>query len=199
MKPFIKEQDIILFYKYLDNATNYLEYGSGGSTYQAAIRNNIINIISVESDLEWHNKLKSMLHHKTHIDFKYINMKSRSNNWGYPGTDSTINDWINYSNVICNLDYLITQKIDLILIDGRFRVACCLKCFDVINDNCYILFDDFLYRPEYHIVLKYYDIVEKTTDNSMVVLKKKNIEGSVENSLRIQLIELISVYEKIAD
>ena len=153
----------------------------------------------MESDLEWHNKLKSMLHHKTHIDFKYINMKSRSNNWGYPGTDSTINDWINYSNVIGNLDYLIAQKINLILIDGRFRVACCLKCFDVINDNCYILFDDFLYRPEYHIVLKYYDIVEKTTDNSMVVLKKKNIEGSIDNSIQIQLIELISVYEKIAD
>jgi len=28
-------------------------------------------------------------------------------------------------------------------------------------------------RPQYHIVLNYFDIVEQTTDNRMVILKKK--------------------------
>ena len=36
------------------------------------------------------------------------------------------------------------DSIDLVFIDGRFRVACCLKCYDIINDNCLIGFDDFL-------------------------------------------------------
>lgn len=36
-----------------------------------------------------------------------------------------------------------------------------------------IAFDDFLPRPHYNIVLEYFDIVEKTTDNRMVILKKK--------------------------
>ena len=66
-----------------------------------------------------------------------------------------------------------TKDIDLVFIDGRFRVACCLKCYDIIKDSCRIVFDDFLNRPQYHIVLDYFDIVEKTQDNIMVILKKK--------------------------
>jgi len=52
-------------------------------------------------------------------------------------------------------------------------VACCLHCFDMISDDCQIVFDDFLNRPYYQVVLKFYDIVRKTNDNVMVVLKKK--------------------------
>ncbi len=78
----------------------------------------------------------------------------------------------------------------MILIDGRFRVACCLKCFDIIRSDCLIVFDDFLDRPQYHVVLDYYDVVEKTTDNRMVILRKKKHKNSVPN-------ELISKYELI--
>jgi hypothetical protein len=49
-----------------------------------------------------------------------------------------------------------------------------LKCYDIIRDNCLIAFDDFLDRQYYHIVLEYFDIVERTQDNRMVILKKKN-------------------------
>jgi hypothetical protein len=48
-----------------------------------------------------------------------------------------------------------------------------LKCYDIIKDDCLIAFDDFLIRPKYHIVLEYFDIIEKTQDNRMVILKKK--------------------------
>jgi hypothetical protein len=173
MDPHFCPNDKLMFYKYLDNATTYLEYGSGGSTYQASIRNNVKQIISVESDLEWYNKLINTITNKNHILFKYIEMDTQPNNWGYPGSKSNWHDWFKYSNVICELD--IKNNIDLILIDGRFRVACCLKCFDVINDDCLIIFDDFLNRKPYHVVLDYYEIIDKTIDNVMVVLKKKNV------------------------
>ena len=65
------------------------------------------------------------------------------------------------------------DSIDLVLIDGWFRVAGCLKCYDIIKDTCLIAFDDFLVRSHYHIVLEYFDIIEKTTDNRLVILKKK--------------------------
>ena len=42
MEPHLDKNDKNMFYKYLDNATVYFEYGSGGSTYQASIRNNIL-------------------------------------------------------------------------------------------------------------------------------------------------------------
>ena len=83
------------------------------------------------------------------------------------------------------------DSIDLVFIDGRFRVACCLKCYDIINDNCLIAFDDFLNRPQYHIVLEYFDVIEKTKDNRMVILqKKKNVNVRK---------ELIDKYELIKD
>lgn len=61
MEPHLADNDKKMFYKYLDNAIVYFEYGSGGSTYQASIRNNIKKIFSVESDISWQNKLKKIL------------------------------------------------------------------------------------------------------------------------------------------
>jgi len=186
----MEADDKKLFYKYLDNASKYLEFGSGGSTFQAAIRPNITQIISVESDIGWINKIKANLQADTQIDFRYIDLKPVPNTWGYPGPFCTTEDKIQYSNVICNID--TADKIDLILIDGRFRVACCLKCFNKISDECVIAFDDFLDRPNYHIVLDYYEIIEKTGNKSLVILKKKDgILGPDE--------ELIKKYELIPE
>ena len=42
------------------------------------------------------------------------------------------------------------------------------------NNNCFIAFDDFLVRPQYWVVLDFYDIIEKTQDDQMVILRKKN-------------------------
>ena len=48
MNPHLSKNDKKMFYKYLDKANVYFEYGSGGSTYQASIKNNIKKIYSVE-------------------------------------------------------------------------------------------------------------------------------------------------------
>lgn len=173
MIPSLAKNDLNMFYKYLDNATTYFEYGSGGSTYQASIRNNIKKIYSVESDLSWINKLKNNITNPN-ITYIFNEMDTIPNTWGYPGVNATNIQKINYSEQILKLNTEHQKDIDLIFIDGRFRVACCLKCFDVINEKCLIAFDDFLNRPEYHIVLDYFDIIDKTIDNRMVVLSKKN-------------------------
>ena len=46
MEPSLAKNDKIMFYKYLNSAKVYFEYGSGGSTYQAAMKNNISKINS---------------------------------------------------------------------------------------------------------------------------------------------------------
>lgn len=66
------------------------------------------------------------------------------------------------------------SKLDLVLIDGRYRVASLLKLYNFISDDCIILFDDFLNRDIYHIVLDYYTIIEKGKNNRMVVMVKKS-------------------------
>jgi len=72
--------DKIMFYRYLDKSSFYFEYGSGGSTYQASIRPNIQRIISVESDIEWHNTLKNKI--AKNVEFVYCDMKTKPNDWG---------------------------------------------------------------------------------------------------------------------
>lgn len=190
MKPKLSKNDIILFYKYLEKSKIYFEYGSGGSTYQASIRDNIKKIYTVESDIEWINKLKNIIKNKN-ITFIFNEMDTQPKTWGKFGENATNKQKINYSNQIKNLTKEEIYLIDLILIDGRFRVACCLKCYEIINDNCIIAFDDFLCREYYNIVLEYFDIIEKTDDNKMVILKKKKN--------KIIPKEIIEKYELIQD
>ena len=106
------------------------------------------------------------------------------NDWGNPGPNSSLSDWKNYSDQILNTK----ENHDLIMIDGRFRVACCLKCFDKIGESEFIIFDDFLNRKHYHIILDYYEIVEKTQADRMVILKKKKCNSPSK--------EIIENYEK---
>lgn len=187
MEPHMAPNDLQMFYKYLDAATNYLEYGSGGSTYQASIRQNLKSIYSVESDLAWHKRLKALIGTNSIVNYIYCEMNATGNNWGTPGRGSTVENWNVYSGAIIGI-----PDIDFILIDGRFRVACCLKCFDAIGYSSFIAFDDFLDRPQYHIVLQFYEIIEKTIDKRMVILKKKDLVNGPSK-------ELIEKYEKIFD
>ena len=117
-------------------------------------------------------------------------MDTKPNTWGNPGKNSTNTQQINYSNHMRNLSKEEQKNIDLVLIDGRFRIACCLKCFDIINSDCMIAFDDFLNRKNYHIVLDYFNIVEETSNKCMVILKKKNNITSIPH-------EVIKKYELI--
>lgn len=172
MEPWLGKYDKEMFYRYLKNTTVYFEYGSGGSTYQASILDNIKKIYSVESDNYWQKTLKKKIT-KPIVNYIYNEMDTQPNSWGHPGKNSTNIQKINYSNHIRKLSKEEQHSVDLVFIDGRFRVACCLKCYDIIKDDCLIAFDDFLNRPLYHIVLEYFDIIEKTKDKRMVILKKK--------------------------
>ncbi len=182
--------DLKLFYNYLNKSKIYYEYGSGGSTYQASIRSNIKKIYSVESDQKWQKILKTKIL-KNNVNYIFNKMNTAPNSRGYPGKNATNIQKIKYSNRIKKLNKRQQRAIDMILIDGRFRVACCLKCYNVIKNDCFILFDDFLNRKKYHIVLKYFNIVKKTADNKMVVLKKKK-NKTIPDKL-IKKYELISL------
>ena len=176
MKPFMK--DTFLFYKYLSKAKRFLEYGSGGSTYQASLRPNIISITSIESCPIWYHEMLKHINEK--VSLHYIDINSKPNTWGHPGTTSK-ESLILYSEPKYKNE-------DLILIDGRFRVACAMKLWNKINNNTIILFDDFLNREYYHIVLDYFDIIEK--GKSMVVLKKNNNQPPEDIIKQYELIPL---------
>ena len=192
MKPLFKRNDLQLFFEHLDKLNNddiYFEFGSGGSTYHACMRENINTVISVESDPEWFERVSKSIPFRHKLDYKYININNQPRTWGNPGTGATYLQQKAYSDSILHVDK--RKNIKMILIDGRYRVACCLKCFDVIDENCVVVFDDFLNRKHYHVVLDYYTILEQTADRQMVVMKKKHNITMDSNTIR--------AYECIAD
>lgn len=166
MKPHLADRDYAIYKKYISKSKHYFEYGSGGSTYEAVMTPTIEHVYSVESDKAWIDKIKTTISDSSKCTFFYVDLKSIGN-WGNPGKQCKVSDYKNYSDAIHMVD---KSKIDTVLIDGRFRVACALKCLEL--DNAIVLIDDFLDRPYYHIVLDYYDIIEK--GERMVCLKKKD-------------------------
>lgn len=176
MQPLLKKNDLKLFSEYLDKLNNddiYFEFGSGGSTYHACMRENINTVISVESDPEWFERVSKSIPFKHKLEYKYIDINNKPCTWGRPGSGATYLQQKAYSDSILHVDEHKRKNIRMILIDGRYRVACCLKCFDVIDENCVVLFDDFLPRKQYYDVLKFYNIDKQTSDNNMVLMKKK--------------------------
>lgn len=177
MKPLMTDRDCEIFMHCIDNSTVYFEFGTGGSTYQAMLKPNVKHVYSVESDQFWMNKLKSMPFVKNNrhkLSFLFIDMKTSPNNLGYPGSKAKPIDKAKYSRSISSLDSKVISRIDTVLIDGRFRVACALHCFNVLEPDSLVLFDDFVKRKDYHIVLDYYTILEK--GDNLVILKKKNVD-----------------------
>lgn len=149
----------------------YYEFGSGGSTYVACETPNVKTIWSMESDTAYFEKLSAEPVIKQAINSKKLTYMLAEvgcrNNWGHPVPGTPKEHWLNYFQHITDLYYMP----DVILIDGRFRVACALYTHMVVDEHATILFDDFTDRSFYHDVLKYFYIIE--TIGRLVVLKKK--------------------------
>ena len=180
MKPWLAKHDIDIFYEYLSKSSYYFEFGSGGSTYQAATQDNVLKMFCVESDESWLNKVKDSIenskHISKHIEYLYCDLKTKPNSCGNPGKECTDESKRLYGEQILKIPESDRNLIDMVFIDGRFRAACCLKAFNATNKSCVFLFDDFLYEDrikDYGVVLDYFEIEKSTEDRKLVVLRKK--------------------------
>lgn len=151
------DSEIEIFTKYLKKAINYLEYGSGGSTVYACKFSNLNKIKTIESDYKFSLEIQNKC---PRADINYINV-GRTGKCGTPIDITKRYLWKKYSN-----NY--SSEFDLVLIDGRFRVACLLDIIIKKGDPI-ILFHDFNNRSEYHIIKEFCTIIESI--DTLVVLK----------------------------
>jgi len=160
------------FKELMMTSINYFEFGSGGSTVYAS--NHCQNVYSIESDKSWYeNVVQNTNKTKCNVQCIHVDIETKPNNWGYPGDNCSNDKKRLYSNMFTSITNY--DKVDTILIDGRFRVACALNILPYINSDTRVLFDDFLNRQhQYKIVLDYYNIV-KSVDNMVLLQKKDNI------------------------
>lgn len=132
-------------------AETILEYGSGGSTCLAADMPGK-TIFAVESDPEWAESLAAYF--AAHPPTSPVHLHQvdigPTGPWGYPRDDS---QWSRFHHYPLSVwDRADFQHPDVVLVDGRFRVACLLTVLFRASRPTAVYFDDYGDRPSYHVV-----------------------------------------------
>lgn len=179
--------ELELLQREMSKSLNYLEFGSGNSTILAAQTVGIEKITVVESDfLFWKELVSSNPVIADSIKLKrllplLVNI-GPTREWGYPVDDSCQNRWPLYASKAFKKD----SSYDLILIDGRFRIACTLQACLLVSSKARILIHDFFIRPYYFTVLPFLILEDRIDTMGVFRIRKKN-------DLRL-IKEFISIY-----
>jgi hypothetical protein len=164
------------FYAELKGCRTYLEYGSGGSTL-AAVRT-VPCVVSVENDRAFHGavtrKARSLSAGKY---FPIFVNTGRTSEWGEPIVQrrTAFRRWLWRRYAIAPWIAIERNGLspDLILIDGRFRVACALESLLRLpsGSSCRILLDDFeQYDGAYFPI---FDFTEKIERHGRAVILRR--------------------------
>lgn len=162
-----------MFDRHIKNSKYYLEFGSGGSTIRVLLRSQA-TIYSVESSIDWIREMSKYVlikyWNKKRLFFYHVNI-GETKGWGFPAGDGSKELFPDYSSSI--FETIDPQKIDTVLVDGRFRVACVLSTILHLfsNENLTIMVHDFWIREKYQVILKYVTEVDRA--DSLGVFKIK--------------------------
>ena len=155
--PHFDPVSLELFSRLLAGRKTYVEYGSGGSTVLASKQG--CKTISIESDFAFAQSVKRKVGPNVKMVHVYIGPTS---DWGVPffngngGAFIKRPLWSRYPKAPWR--YIPTA--DLVLVDGRFRVACALQ--SVIHGCQTILMDDYADRPHYKVLERFADLSSMT-------------------------------------
>ncbi len=146
----------------------YFEYGSGSSTLAANDFNK--KFISIELDKKYYFEVKKRIKND---QVKFFNI-GPVGEFSYPilKLKKKIVSYINSIDIYFNnKDYP-----DLILVDGRFRIACCLNILRHVQKKSLkvlILLDDYEKRESYKILNKFFKVRRIGRMAILSALKKK--------------------------
>jgi hypothetical protein len=163
-EPHFDPESMAYFREQLAKARNYLEYGSGGSTVLA--NKMVTNLVSVDSDANFLGEVQRKLQeHDQRAITRLIHVNiGFTEHWGMPvftkPTRRRLSRWEEYAKAPWRYFRTISQQPDLILVDGRFRVACVLESLLSLSplSRTQILLDDYVDRPWYAVVEQFADV-----------------------------------------
>ena len=136
--------------EYLKDCKIYCEYGMGESTVLACNAPSVKKVYAVDSIRHWiewvqNNLVIADTRGKAMLYYVDIGAESPdgapSENWGHPLDTSKIDDWWKYSSFM--QVHNIKETPDLVYVDGRFRVACALKSWELLADDGFLIVDDY--------------------------------------------------------
>ena len=144
-------------------SSSVFEWGMGSSTKLAEFVG-IERLVAVDSALTWVDKLKKKIT-LPNYNLVYVNI-GPIKKYGNPKDESMKDQWPDYSLYVDTT----SERFDVYLVDGRFRVACACRALLHGGYNALVLIHDFK-RSEYQVILQIAYRVEQT--NSLVVLKRR--------------------------
>lgn len=156
-------------------ASQYLEYGAGHSTWRALLFDNITRIDSVESSRQFIDEellvdedvARNISSGRLQIHYVDI---GETGAWGMPNDRSASERWPLYAEGVHDMG----RDWDTVLVDGRFRVSCILNCV-IRLPECTLLVHDFWNRNHYHKVLNFVDVLD-SVDTLAVLRPRKDID-----------------------
>jgi hypothetical protein len=175
--PHFDDESTAYFNDVITSAHHYLEYGSGGSTVLA--HQHVACLVSVESDRHFLKAVQRKLE-KQRSGAETILIPVNigfTEDWGRPvftkPTPSRVDRWRSYPKAPWAFFQRRRTEPDVVLVDGRFRVACVLESLMNLEDNspCLILVDDYAGRPHYTPVEEVAELVDMK--GRMAVLRKR--------------------------
>lgn len=167
--PHLKDgglKDLMAFTSFLTKDTIFFEFASGCSSIIANYYTK--KSYAVEGNKKWYDiGIRNGLRHN--LIFKDLKCDGSGPMLSWPGKQSTIEDWKNFIQA-----YKEEYYADVILIDGRFRVACALDIFEKIRNDTVVLLHE-CQRKQYSEIENYYDKIYKW-ENLCLFQKKKDIK-----------------------
>lgn len=155
--PHMEAEGLAVLREQLSACRSYLEYGAGGSTVLAAAMG-VGSILSVESDSGFLDAVREAARGEPGADAIVAHPVDvgPTADWGNPVDPSCARRWPDYpGSVWQRIASGEVESPDLVLIDGRFRVACFLATAMRARPGTVILFDDYVDREHYHVVEKW--------------------------------------------
>lgn len=158
--PHLDSQESIgWFLDRLATANRYLEYGTGASTYQAAKVG--ADFIAVDTDRYFLEAVRRKIH-SAGLDrpgqvFRYADI-GWTGTWGRPLGRITERRLEKFRRASDPPPECFDGRLpDLVLVDGRFRVACALKAFNMLGAQTgwTLVLDDYADRPQYRAIEDY--------------------------------------------
>ena len=166
MQPWMDEREVEMISKYLTPETVVLEYGCGGSTQFFSER--VREVVSIEHNKEWADKVKEQ--NLSNVSFFYTPPNFEHDGFE-PAQEGQFQDYVDTPRKKSD------QKFDVVLIDGRARVACALEVYSLLKPEGVLFFHDFYNRERYYEkeLFEKYEIIEgvTVTRQTLAVFGKK--------------------------
>lgn len=173
LKPAMTPVEIELFKQIFRGKKSLVEYGCGGST-ALALELGVQEIWSVDSSLDWLDRVKehpatapAVLENRLkllHVDIGPVAK------WGFPADKSKVENWPLYAAKVWDELGDKSQDIDIVLVDGRFRVACVLAALVFAKPDALIVVHDFT-RDSYQAVREFCTVAALCDSLALLVRK----------------------------